>query len=171
MPGAPAAAPLVVLAGVAGTGKTTVGRALAARLGVPFADADDAHPSANVAKMARGAPLTDADRAPWLDALAATLAGWAVSGTGGVLACSALRAAYRARLARAAPGVRFVLLTATPATLRARLAARPDHFFPPALLASQLATLEPAGIPAVATDGRAVDEVAEAVWGVVQRSD
>ena len=82
MPGTvrPPPTPLVVLAGVAGSGKTTVGRVLAARLGVPFADADDAHSATNRAKMARGEPLTDADRAPWLDALATTLAGWHAAG-------------------------------------------------------------------------------------------
>jgi gluconokinase len=156
--------PLLVVCGVSGVGKTEVGRRVADRLGVPFADADDLHTPAAIAQMARGEPLTDADRAPWLDRLATRLQTWSDAQTGGVLACSALRAAYRSRLARAAPGVRFVLLTASESTLRARLRDREGHFFPPTLLESQLATLEAApALPTVATDGQTPDEAAEAV--------
>ena len=160
----PHARPLLVLCGVAGSGKTAVGQRVADRLGLPFFDADDAHPPANVARMRAGTPLTDADRAPWLAALTARLGAWACEDTGGVLACSALRAAYRDSLRAGAPRLRFVLLTAPPTTLGERLSARRGHFFPPALLASQLAALEPGpDVEPVATDGRTVGEVADEV--------
>ncbi len=135
--------PLVVLMGVAGSGKTTVGRALAARLGLDFVDADDLHPAANKARMRAGTPLTDAERWPWLDAVHSVLRAAAAAGTGAVVACSALRAAYRDRLAHELPELRFVHLTADRDVLAARLAARRGHFFGPALLDSQLETLEP----------------------------
>lgn len=124
--------------GVSGSGKTTVGEALAARLGVRFADADALHPRANVDKMAAGIPLTDDDRWPWLDLVGAELAGGDV-----VVACSALRRAYRDRLRRAAPGLRLVFLHGSPALLAERMGHRPGHFMPTSLLDSQLATLEP----------------------------
>ena len=138
---------IVVVMGVSGAGKTTIGQALAAALGWPFVEADDLHPPANVAKMARGEPLDDADRAPWLEAVAARMRAL----DDGVVACSALRARYRDVL-RVRPDVRFVLLDVPPALLEERLAARRGHFMPPSLLTSQLATLErPAD--AVAIDG------------------
>jgi gluconokinase len=123
--------------GVSGSGKSTVGAELAARLGVPFVDGDALHPVANVAKMAAGIPLDDADRWPWLDAVGTRLAESPV-----VVACSALRRSYRDRLRAAAPDVRFVLLDGSRELLAARTGARLDHFMPPALLDSQLATLE-----------------------------
>ncbi|MGE3857551.1 MAG: gluconokinase [Dehalococcoidia bacterium] len=134
---------IVVVMGVSGAGKTTVGRALAARLGWAFLDADDLHPAANVAKMAAGQPLTDTDRAPWLDAVAAHIAAWDAEGRSGVVACSALRRGYRDRLATACDGVRFVHLDVPPAIARERLAKRAGHFMPASLLDSQYATLEP----------------------------
>lgn len=134
------ASPRVVVMGVSAAGKSSVGIALAALLGVPFADADDLHPPANVAKMASGVPLDDADRAPWLDLVGRALAD---APTGLVVACSALRRSYRDRLRAAAPGVVFVHLHGAPDLLAARAAARAGHFMPPALLESQLATLEP----------------------------
>jgi gluconokinase len=139
---------ILVVMGVCGCGKTTVGRALAEANGWPFLDADDFHPEANVAKMAAGTPLTDADRWPWLDRLADELR--AILGRGGhaVLACSALKAAYRERLARAGD-VRFVHLRGDFDTIAARLAARRHRYMPATLLASQFATLEP---PADALD-------------------
>lgn len=127
--------------GVSAAGKSTVGTALALTLGVPFVDADDLHSDANRAKMAAGIPLTDDDRWPWLDAVGARLRDERDSGL--VVACSALRRAYRDRIREAAPGVVFVHLTGTPELLAARAGARTDHFMPPALLVSQLATLEP----------------------------
>ncbi|URN14230.1 gluconokinase [Streptomyces radiopugnans] len=126
--------------GVSGSGKTTVGTALAERLGVPYAEADDFHPPENVAKMASGVPLTDEDRAPWLDAIAAWLK--AQDGEGGVVTCSALKRVYRDRLRRAAPEVFFLHLDGSPELIGERLSGRTGHFMPSALLRSQFETLE-----------------------------
>jgi carbohydrate kinase (thermoresistant glucokinase family) len=131
----------IVLMGVAGSGKSVVGAALAARLGVPFRDADEFHPAANVAKMSSGVPLDDNDRWPWLDAIGA-----AIRDTHGgvVVACSALKRAYRDRIiAVAERAVMFVYLDGDRATLAKRLGGRRGHFMPASLLDSQLATLEP----------------------------
>jgi gluconokinase len=141
----------VVVMGVSGTGKSTVGRALADALGVPFVEGDDLHPPANVAKMAAGIPLTDADRAPWLDLVAARLAG-----TPAVVACSALRRIYRDRLRSEAPDLALVFLHGTREVLAARMTERPGHFMPTSLLDSQLATLEP---PAPDENALAMDVV------------
>ena len=132
---------IVVVMGVTGCGKSTVGAALAHRLGCRFLDADDFHPPANVAKMAAGTPLTDGDRWPWLDRLAAELRAIEQSGGSAVLACSALKESYRARLA-AAGHVRFVHLAGDEATIAARLASRRHRYMPASLLSSQFATLE-----------------------------
>ena len=131
----------VVVMGVSGSGKTTVGERVAARLGVPFVDGDALHPPANVAKMASGTPLNDDDRAPWLRAIGETLAGTAPEGV--VVACSALKRTYRDLIRAEAPGAVFAELDGTREVLAARMAARPGHFMPVALLDSQLATLEP----------------------------
>ncbi|MEM7219867.1 MAG: gluconokinase [Pseudomonadota bacterium] len=131
------AARSIVLMGVSGCGKTTVGSALAARLELPFHDADDFHPTSSIDKMAAGEPLTDADRAPWLDRLAAL-----ISEEGPVvLACSALRRTYRETL-RAGNRVEFVHLVVDAETVRARISAREHHYMPAALVESQFATLE-----------------------------
>jgi len=127
--------------GVSGCGKTTVGRALAQALGWPFLDADDFHPRANVEKMRAGTPLTDDDRWPWLDRLTEEMTAIAARGGSAVLGCSALKQAYRDRLARAGD-VRIVHLKGDRATIDARLAGRAGHFMPPALLTSQFAALE-----------------------------
>ena len=132
--------PLLVVMGVSGSGKTTVGVALAAALGVPFRDADDLHPAANVAKMAAGIALTDDDRMPWLALVGAELA---VAPDGLVIACSALKKAYRQAILAAAPSVRFVFLDGSRALLESRVQFRRGHFMPASLLDSQLATLEP----------------------------
>ncbi|SDB30910.1 gluconokinase [Belnapia rosea] len=132
---------LVLVMGVSGAGKSTVGSLLASRLGVPFADADNFHPPANIAKMSRGEPLTDEDRWPWLDAIGAWLDAHAPAG--GVATCSALKQVYRDRLLAGRPAVRLLHLSGNPALIGARQAARPDHFMPPSLMASQFATLEP----------------------------
>ncbi len=132
---------ILVLMGVCGSGKTTVGEALAAALGWPFYDADDFHPEANVAKMASGQPLTDEDRWPWLDRIADEMRGVLARGGHAVLACSALKEAYRSRLQRAGD-VRIVYLAGDAATIAARLAAREHQYMPPTLLPSQLATLQ-----------------------------
>jgi gluconokinase len=132
---------IIIVMGVSGSGKTTVGIALGTALGWPFVDGDTLHPAANVAKMAAGHPLTDADRAPWLAAIAGLMDKWAAAGGDGVIACSALRRAYRDVLRR--DGARFVFLDVDRSLLAARLAHRHGHFMPAALLDSQLATLEP----------------------------
>ncbi|MFF4016764.1 gluconokinase [Streptomyces sp. NPDC001843] len=132
---------VVVVMGVAGTGKTTIGPLLAARLGVPYAEGDDFHPAANIAKMAAGTPLDDADRWPWLDAIGAWADGRA--GLGGVVSCSALKRSYRDRLRAAAPGLVFVHLAGDRSLIEDRMAHRQGHFMPTALLDSQFATLEP----------------------------
>ena len=128
--------------GVAGSGKTHVGRALAARLGWAFFDADDFHPPENIARMSSGVPLSDLDREPWLDALVALLQRLDAEGRPAVLACSALRARFRERLREGADDVRFVHLEAGAELLELRLATRKDHFMPAVLLESQLAALE-----------------------------
>ncbi|MFD5282434.1 gluconokinase [Streptomyces rubrogriseus] len=132
---------VVVVMGVAGTGKTTIGPLLAARLGVPYAEGDDFHPPANIAKMTAGTPLTDEDRWPWLDAIG----GWAHgrAGLGGVVSSSALKRSYRDRLRAAAPGVVFVHLTGSRELIEDRMSHRQGHFMPTALLDSQFATLQP----------------------------
>ena len=133
----------IVVMGVSGSGKSHVGRLLAERLGWAFADADDFHPAANVAKMRSGVPLDDADRGPWLAALAGLLQAALADGQPLVLACSALKRAYRERLGLPQPGIRLVLLTGPAELLRKRIEQRAGHFMPATLLDSQLATLEP----------------------------
>ena len=136
---------VVVVMGVSGTGKSTVGTLLAAGLGVPYAEADAFHPPANIEKMSAGTPLEDADREPWLDAIGA----WARTRTGngpglqGVVSCSALKRDYRDRLRTAAPGLFFLHLTGDRDLVADRLAQRRDHFMPGALLDSQYTALEP----------------------------
>ncbi|MCX4702056.1 gluconokinase [Streptomyces sp. NBC_01352] len=132
---------VVVVMGVAGTGKTTIGPLLAARLDVPYAEGDDFHPQANIDKMSAGTPLGDADRWPWLDAIGA----WAHerAGLGGVVSCSALKRSYRDRLRAAAPGVVFVHLAGDRKLIEDRMTHRQGHFMPTALLDSQFATLQP----------------------------
>jgi gluconokinase len=131
--------PIVVM-GVSGSGKSTVGAVLAERLDVPFADADELHPEANVAKMSRGEPLDDHDRHPWLEIVGRWLADHP---DGGVMSCSALKRKYRDQLRHHAPGTEFLLLTGDPDLIARRQADRPGHFMPASLLSSQLATLEP----------------------------
>ncbi|MCF3121372.1 gluconokinase [Streptomyces silaceus] len=134
---------VVVVMGVAGTGKTTIGPLLADRLGVPYAEGDDFHPAENIRKMSSGTPLTDDDRWPWLDAIGVWAHGRA--GRGGVVSSSALKRAYRDRLRDAAPGVVFVHLTGDRALIEDRMSHRQGHFMPTALLDSQFATLQPLG--------------------------
>ena len=132
---------IILLMGVSGSGKSTVGRALAAELNWPFLDADTLHPQANVAKMASGIPLTDADRWPWFDRIVAEMRRYAAAGKNVVIACSALKQAYRDRLASGG-SLRVVYLKGDAETIAPRLAGRRGHFMPPSLLASQFATLE-----------------------------
>lgn len=132
---------IALLMGVCGCGKTTVGQALAEELGWTFVDADDLHPPENVAKMASGVALTDEDRWPWYDRIVAELRRLDEAGRHVVLACSALKQAYRDRIARGGD-VRIVFLKGDAATIEPRLASRRGHFMPASLLASQFATLE-----------------------------
>jgi gluconokinase len=137
-----AATVVVILIGAAGAGKTTVGQALAASTGWRFVDGDDYHAPEAIAKMRAGTPLTDDDRAPWLASLHGVIAAVLDRREHLVLACSALRDRYRRVLQGSLPRVRFVYLAANEPVLRQRLAERPGHFAGPALLTSQLATLE-----------------------------
>jgi gluconokinase len=131
---------LLVIMGVTGAGKSTVGRLIADRLGLVFRDADDFHPPANIAKMSSGQALTDDDRWPWLDAIGAHLV--AHRAAGAVVTCSALKRAYRDRLRTAAPDLRFIHLHGAQPLIAERQAARQGHFMPASLVASQFATLE-----------------------------
>lgn len=132
---------IVLLMGVAGSGKTTVGMALAAEMGFEFADADDYHPATNIEKMRSGVPLTDEDRAPWLESLRGLILKWMAERKSGVLACSALKQAYRERLV-VGPEVRVVYLKASRSVLQERLYARREHYMRESMLASQLEALE-----------------------------
>lgn len=132
--------PSIVVSGVSGSGKSTIGKPLADRLGVPFCDGDDLHPKANVEKMHAGIPLDDDDRRPWL----LKVGGWlADHPAGGVVACSALKRAYRDLIRAECPHAWTVQLVGDEELIRTRQAARTGHFMPPALLPSQFATLEP----------------------------
>ena len=148
--------------GVSAAGKSTIGLAASALTGVTFLDADDRHPPQNIAKMAAGIALTDADRAPWLDAVGTALRDERPC----IMACSALRRLYRDRLRELAPHTVFALLQLPRAELERRIAARTDHFMPAGLLDSQLATLEPPGSDeeVVVLDAtRPIDELAAVV--------
>jgi len=135
--------PTIVVMGVSGVGKTTVARLLAARLGLPYAEADDFHPPANIAKMSAGTPLDDRDRAPWLHALGGWLGERAKAGTGGVVTCSALKRQYRDILRAHCPDAFFLHLSGGHGLIEDRLSHRAGHFMPASLLDSQYATLEP----------------------------
>jgi gluconokinase len=153
MPHAASTIRIIVVMGVSGSGKTTVGQLVATRLGDVFVDADQLHTPANVAKMQQGIPLDDADREPWLEAIEATIQRHRGAGHGLVVACSALKASYRDRLGGG--DVAFPFLSGDHDLLRERLAARKGHFFDPHLLDSQLATLEePAGADTYRADIR-----------------
>jgi gluconokinase len=148
--------------GVSGSGKSTVGAALARRLGVPFVDADTLHPPANVAKMTAGEPLNDDDRYPWLDRVGEWLDRHR---DGGVVSCSALKRKYRDQLRAHSPRVEFLHLNGSPKLIGDRLAARSGHFMPAALLRSQFDALQPLGVDeaGVTVDvGQDVDAILDA---------
>jgi gluconokinase len=135
--------PLVVVMGVAGSGKTTIASGLAEKLGVPFVEGDSLHPAANVKKMASGTPLTDADRWPWLAAIGERMEVERITGHGVVVSCSALKRSYRDCLRKEVHGkVLFILLDGSRELISDRMRKRKGHFMPPALLDSQFATLE-----------------------------
>ena len=141
----PAQPPILVIMGVSGSGKSTVAKPLAARLGWAFQEGDAFHPAANIAKMKAGAALDDADRAPWLAAIRAWIDGQIAAGAPGVVTCSALKRAYRDGLSSGRPQVRFVYLRGSEAVIAARVAARVGHFMPASLLHSQFADLQEPG--------------------------
>lgn len=153
------AAPILVVMGVSGAGKTTVGELVAKQLDWPFVDGDDLQPKANIDKMRGGVPLTDADRAPWLAAIGDWIDARAQAGQPGVVACSALKRAYRDRLRSGRPQVRIVYLRGSQAQIAARLSQRAGHFWPAKLLASQFADLEE---PSADEDAIVVDIAATA---------
>ena len=163
-----APAPRVVVMGVSGSGKSTIGALIADALGVPFLDADALHPRSNIEKMAAGHPLTDADRWPWLAVVGRRLA--AAGESGAVIACSALKRSYRDAIAAQAPDVVFVHLDGPAHVLGRRLEGRSGHFMPPSLLTSQLAALEPLGRgergTTVDISGAVPDVVRTAVRGI-----
>jgi gluconokinase len=160
----------VILAGVSGSGKTTVGRLLAGRLGWPFADGDSFHPAANVAKMTAGIPLTDDDRWPWLAAIGDWMDARIAIGGSGVVACSALKRRYRDVLREGRPEVRLVFLDVSRDEDLARLRARSGHFFPARLMDSQFGDLEPPvpaeGALVLAAGGSPDELVSEIISGL-----
>ena len=157
---------VIVLMGVSGSGKTTVGEILARRLGWPFMEGDSLHSEEEVEKMTSGHPLTDADREPWLERVAAWIDQRIDAGENGIITCSALKRSYRAVLDRRREGVEFVYLSGSEAQIAARLAERHGHFMPASLLGSQFHDLEPpsSGEPAITIDiGPPPDVIAQEI--------
>ena len=172
MHGNPAPA-VVLIMGVSGAGKTTIGKQLAERLHWSFIEGDALHPPENVAKMKRGQPLSDADRAPWLATVAAAIDGWRGRGERGVITCSALKRRYRQQIIGDRHDVRLVYLKGSRELIAQRLAARRGHFMPVSLLDSQFATLEPPGPderPITAAVDWPVDEIIQRIAGVLLSS-
>ena len=153
--------------GVSGSGKSTLLQALTARLGWPGLEGDELHSAANIEKMSSGIPLNDADRRPWLDAIAAQIANWTAQRVSGVVACSALGRSARARLRAAAPGCLFVYLKADRQLIETRLKSRPGHFMPATLAQSQFEALEPPDVSEGALTIPAGQRIAESVEQVV----
>jgi len=163
---------IVIVMGVSGSGKTTVAALLAGRLNWRFQEGDALHSSANVDKMHRGIPLTDADRLPWLDSIAALIDRWNAEGVSGIITCSALKRAYRERIRAGRPDVELVYLRGARELVSARITQRMGHFMPPSLLASQFETLEEPGKdePVITVDiGGSPDQIVEAILTALQR--
>jgi gluconokinase len=161
---------IAVVMGVSGAGKTTVGQQLAIQLRWKFAEGDALHPLENVAKMKSGRPLTDADRAPWLAAVARVIDGWRGQGECGVVTCSALKRAYRDQFIDGRGDVRLIYLHGSRELIGERLAARRRHFMPASLLDSQFATLEPPGLdenPIIVDIDRPVGEIVNGLISVL----
>ena len=165
---------MIVVMGVSGSGKTTVARDLAAALHCPFLEGDELHPPANVEKMRSGTPLTDADRLPWLAAIAARIDQWRAKGESGVVTCSALKRAYRDILIGARNDVTLVYLRGSRALIESRMNARHGHFMPVTLLDSQFATLQEPGPeehPVIADiDGTPADIVSDLLRQLRERA-
>ena len=158
--------PILVVMGVSGSGKTTIAKELAARLGWPFEESDALHPEANVAKMHAGFPLTDADRQPWLEAVAAWIDGQRAKNEPGIITCSALKRSYRQAIIGDRSEVRLVYLRGSRVLIAERLAGRRDHFMPPSLVQSQLDALEEPGDdekPIVVDVGPPAGQIAERI--------
>jgi len=165
---------IVIVMGVSGSGKSYLASKLAEATGWPFAEGDEYHSESNKALMSAGIPLTDAERIPWLDALHQVLLRWQQEHRSGILACSALKAAYRERLTANLENVRFVWLDPPRSLLEERMRSRPGHFMPPALLDSQLATLEnPTGqAPTLRLDGsEPIDQAIQTILDWLDESD
>ena len=159
---------IVVVMGVCGSGKTSVGRLIAQRMDWRFIEGDDLHPEANRQKMAAGTPLSDDDRWPWLDRIAGEMRRIHKEGGSMVVACSALRRAYRDRLRGCGADVRFLHLTGSSELLRVRMEQRRGHFMPPGLLDSQLATLEPADAAETVHDLDIAEDVETLAWTAIE---
>jgi gluconokinase len=169
--GAPPPVVLIVM-GVSGSGKTTVAALLAGRLNWKFQEGDSLHPQANVDKMHHGIPLTDADRLPWLDSIAALIDRWNAEGISGIITCSALKRAYRERIRAGRPDVELVYLRGSRELVSARITQRMGHFMPPSLLESQFETLEEPGKdePVITVDiGGSPGQIVEAILAALQR--
>ena len=157
---------ILIVMGVSGSGKTTVAALLAGRLNWKFQEGDALHPQANVDKMHRGIPLTDADRLPWLDSIAALIDRWNAEGVSGIITCSALKRAYRERIRAGRPDVELIYLHGERALVSARITQRMGHFMPAGLLASQFETLEEPGQdePVITVDiGGSPDQIVESI--------
>ena len=156
--------PIYLIMGVSGSGKSTIGLALSARTDLPFFDADDYHPAANVAKMAAGQPLNDDDRQPWLETLAALLQKQTQNGEGAILACSALKDRYRSILEQdLKEKPLLVYLQGSPELIAARMQARTGHFMPPALLSSQFSALEEPHDALMVSIDQSIDQIIAAI--------
>jgi gluconokinase len=160
---------IIIIMGVSGSGKTTVGKALAAALHWGFSDADDFHSPANVEKMKRGIPLTDHDRKPWLRSLRAAIEKWKVERAGHVLACSALKANYRQELGQNDPEVQFIYLQGSLELISRRLKGRRSHFFNPTLLRSQFEALESPKEALIVDASRKPREMVDAILKALRR--